>query len=441
VPLTLGNGRAAGQFSLPAANPDDRKLIVQFVLTDTAGRVTASKPAPIVIPERPGLIAGLGEAPRSQTVARWSCEVNLDGGSKLTHQPGFSTLDLPGGTPMVNAPQYKLYNAPGALIRVDGDFAAAVRVTNDFDPGGEVVALANGRKLPFTFQGAGLLIWQDEKNFVRLERCKGSDGRLGLIHRVLIEVYKGGREAGIHYTPALPERPTVLGAIRKGGSLRLLFATGPDRLAVFQELAIDFNREVYVGVSAANLSKRPFQAKFEDFTLRGLDGKVVEVKPVTMTSLIESGAIRRADGTWVFEGALLKVVRSLGGPAQPQTNMDQFQGNWTDNRQLFWRAAKTGDALTLEMPVESSGTYEVRGKFTIAPDYAKFRFALDGKTLNQGKTTDLYNKEVRPARLMSLGSVALTKGKHQFTVTVLGKNPSSSGFNFGLDEIQLVPSR
>ena len=183
------------------------------------------------------------------------------------------------------------------------------------------------------------------------------------------------------------------------------------------------------------------QAKIEDFTLTGPDGAMIEAKPVGMTRLNESGAIRRADGTWVFEGALLKVVRSLGGPAQPQTNMDQFKGKWTDNRQLLWRAAKTGDALTLEIPVESSGTYEVRGKFTIAPDYAKFRFALAGKTLNQGKTIDLYNKKIRPARLMSLGSGPLTKGKHQFTVTVLGKNPSSSGFNFGLDEIQLVPSR
>ncbi|HMB08788.1 MAG TPA: trypsin-like peptidase domain-containing protein, partial [Isosphaeraceae bacterium] len=217
VPLTLGNGRAAGQFSLPAVDPDDRKLIVQFVLTDTAGRITASKPMPVVIPERPGPIAGLGEAPWSQAVARWSCEVNLDGGCKMTHQPGFSTLDLPGGTPMVIAPQNKLYNAPSALVRVDGDFAAAVRVTNDFDPGVEVVALANGRKLPFTYQGAGLLIWQDEKNFVRFERCKGSDGRLGLISRVLIKVYKGGARGRYLLHPGPPRAPDRAGGDPQGG--------------------------------------------------------------------------------------------------------------------------------------------------------------------------------------------------------------------------------
>ena len=167
----------------------------------------------------------------------------------------------------------------------------------------------------------------------------------------------------------------------------------------------------------------------------------IYAKPVSMTRLIESGGYRQTDGTWVLEGAMIKILKAVGGSAAPQTNMDQFKGKWTDNRQLLWKATGMGDALTLEIPVEAAGSYEVKGKFTIAPDYGKVKFSIDGKTLSQGKPTDLYYKEMRPARLMTLGTVSLSKGKHRFVVTLLGKNSGSSGYSFGLDEIQLVPSK
>jgi len=213
----------------------------------------------------------------------------------------------------------------------------------------------------------------------------------------------------------------------------------PKELTVFRELALDFNPSILVGVSASNLSKQPFTAKFDKFTLQGPGGQEVAVTPVAMTHLVNTGLDRRSDGSLILEGASLKVLKSMGGAAEPQTNMNQFKGKWSEDRQLLWRALAKGDALTLEVPVETSGKFELKAKFTMAPDYARIRLAMDTRSLLQGKTMDFYYNDTRPARLMSLGTITLDKGKHRLTITVQDKNPKSQGYSVGIDEIQIVP--
>ena len=441
VPLTIAAGLASGQVGFPVARPDDRKVVIQVILTDSLGRAIASKPIAVTLPDRPGRIAGLGELEKAKLLAKWSCEPNASDGVKVAHQPGKTTIDLPGGVALVNAPQFGLFNAPCALTRVDGDFVAMVKVTNGFDPGGEGLVLPGGRKIPYSFQSAGLLIWQDEKNFIRLERSKGSDGKVSLVHRVLVEVYKGGREAAIHYLN-IPEQATALVAVRKGGSLQLLFAQRGNKAAVFQEMALDFNKEIFVGIAASNLSRRPFQASLEEFSLKGLEGQEIVAKAVKMAKLVDSGIVKLDDGTRVLEGATLRVLSPQGAPAGPQTNMADYKaGRWSDDRQLVWNAPKSAEALTLEIPVDADGKYEIKAKFTLAPDYAIARLDIDGKPLNKGQSIDFYSVETRPTKLMSLGTYSLNKGKRKLTVTIFNKNAKSTGFHFGLDEIQLVPAK
>jgi hypothetical protein len=64
---------------------------------------------------------------------------------------------------------------------------------------------------------------------------------------------------------------------------------------------------------------------------------------------------------------------------------------------------------------------------------------MDTRPLYQGRALDFYYKETRPARLLSLGTVSLDKGKHRLTITVQDKNPKSQGYAVGIDEIQLIP--
>ncbi|NTU78486.1 MAG: DUF1349 domain-containing protein [Chloroflexales bacterium] len=69
----------------------------------------------------------------------------------LTEQPGDMRLTVPRG----GYDLYSNYNAPRLLRSVSGDFTATTKVT--IDP-------------TFNYQGAGLLVWQDENNYIRLER-------------------------------------------------------------------------------------------------------------------------------------------------------------------------------------------------------------------------------------------------------------------------------
>ena len=287
-----------------------------------------------------------------------------------------------------------------------------------------------------TFQGVGLLLWQDEKNFVRLERCKGSSGDVTLMHRILVEVYKGGKEAVISYLD-VPEVPVQLLLTRKGGSIQFLFGLPPKGAVVFRELAVDFQDEVFVGISATNLSKRPFQARVEDFHLLTPSGKEVEVIPVSKQRLY--GGEKRTDGTWVYEGAALSVLKTLGGEAAPQFDMNKSGGKWTNGRQLLWKGPKMGSQLSLELPGDTAGKYDIRGIFTTGPDAAKIKVALDDRTLLGGNAFDLFEKAPRPAA-WKLGTVTLTRKPHRLTVTVYGKNSDSSGYNVGVDELWLVPA-
>ena len=54
--------------------------------------------------------------------------------------------------------------------------------------------IARATTIPFTFNGAGLILYQDKDNFVRLERTAGVGlDNLQPIHKVLFEVVKDGK--------------------------------------------------------------------------------------------------------------------------------------------------------------------------------------------------------------------------------------------------------
>lgn len=221
--------------------------------------------------------------------------------------------------------------------------------------------------------------------------------------------------------------------------MQFLFAEPPGHLTIFKELALDFNPSLLVGISAANLSKQPLRAKFDKFTLQGPGGQEVHPQPVALTRLVNTGTDRRSDGTVVLEGAALKILKATAGTAEPQTNMNQFKGKWSEDRQLVWQPLGKGESLTLEIPVDSTGKFEIKAKFTMAPDYGQIRLAMDTRPLLNGRARDFYYNDTRPAQLLSLGTVSLDKGKHRLMITVQDKNPKSHGYRVGIDEIQLVP--
>jgi HEAT repeat protein len=142
-------------------------------------------------------------------------------------------------------------------------------------------------------------------------------------------------------------------------------------------------------------------------------------------------------GARTLEGEELAIISRTAGDAFPQVNMSSFGWQWTQGSQLFWTRAGQGAGLTLDLPVGEGGEFDISAAFTKAPDYGIVSLVVEGHRLQE--PIDLYSPEVIHSGEMPLGRVRLKGGKNRLEVTILDKNPKSSGHAFGLDWIRLLP--
>ena len=126
-----------------------------------------------------------------------------------------------------------------------------------------------GNELQFTFQGAGLLLYQDINNFVRVERTAGvSLDDLHPIHKVLFEVVKDGKHVENQVYPPVPEGTVYLVLRRRKDRVQAGFSqdlTSPP--LPLQEVEVGFDSKLKIGLCASNISEKPYTATFENFAL------------------------------------------------------------------------------------------------------------------------------------------------------------------------------
>jgi regulation of enolase protein 1 (concanavalin A-like superfamily) len=190
-------------------------------------------------------------------------------------------IEVPGGKIRTLAPLMKtrfnkskpLHNAPMALVDVEGDFGAMVEVTGDMTPGSTLPKDRQGNDLVFTFQGAGLILYQDKDNFIRLERTAGvSLSDLHPIHKVLFEVVKDGKQVENHVYPPVPEGTVYLVLARRKGRVQCGFSQNLTSPPIpITQVEVDFAKKLKVGLAAANISAKPFIATFENFAVINSD--------------------------------------------------------------------------------------------------------------------------------------------------------------------------
>jgi hypothetical protein len=109
---------------------------------------------------------------------------------------------------------------------------------------------------------------------------------------------------------------------------------------------------------------------------------------------------------------------------------------WSANAQLFFPPNAKG-TIAFRIPVVATGSYRVDLYATQAPDFGRVRVFLDGEPV--GAIFDAYAPVVIPSGQVTLGNTNLTQGVHQLRVDMIGKNPASANFGFGMDSIDLVP--
>jgi hypothetical protein len=138
-----------------------------------------------------------------------------------------------------------------------------------------------------------------------------------------------------------------------------------------------------------------------------------------------------------IEGEAMKVLHSTAGQARPQ-NMSAFQtGAWSGGEQLFWRGAKPGDRLDLEVTAPHDGTFDISGTLTKARDYAIVQLQLDDEPL--GQPIDLYAPDVVTTGEVVWGQRKLTTGPHRLSIIVQGANAAAvKSYMVGLDYVRLI---
>jgi regulation of enolase protein 1 (concanavalin A-like superfamily) len=155
-------------------------------------------------------------------------------------------------------------NAPRVAHWVRGDFTAEVRVLGRLEPGKFKTTYYN------PYHGAGLIIWQDSSNYLRLERAVGyikgrplpylnfelrEDGQLAMSHGIKIE-----------------DRPLFLKLLRQGHAFSALTSRDGRRWVYRDGVEATLNERVEVGVVAVNSSARAFSAELEQFIVNDPEG-------------------------------------------------------------------------------------------------------------------------------------------------------------------------
>ena len=166
-------------------------------------------------------------------------------------------ITVPGQTHLLSA-EIGRTNAPRILREIEGDFDVTVRVAGTSHPGGKPTT-----KLYPPYHGAGLLIWQDQENYIRLEIA--ADLQHGRARPyVNFEHRKDGALAtssGI----TNPDGSNHLRLKRRGAEIYASF--GPDgvRWTSFSPVTAHLKDRVNVGIAAINSSTKPLTAEFEAF--------------------------------------------------------------------------------------------------------------------------------------------------------------------------------
>jgi regulation of enolase protein 1 (concanavalin A-like superfamily) len=248
--------------------------MVQPVYRLDTGRLVNGTPTPFVLDTNTKTVArDLGKAAGNLPVAGFAalgslidalgqpakdCKVEKEGSSL--------TIEVPAGV-RVLSPQLDVHTAPLMLTDVEGDFIAQVRVTGNMIPGTSPPKFKGRDNLPNTYQGAGLVLLQDSRNYIRVERSVSAErGKPTLRTRALIEIVKGGRVISVLY-PRIPDGDLYIRIQRTNGAVTCLFGPNGKFWLTHEKLAIAIPPKIKVGLIASNMSKVPLNAQFEQFVL------------------------------------------------------------------------------------------------------------------------------------------------------------------------------
>lgn len=189
----------------------------------------------------------------------WGEFVDPAGAAKFRRDDAALTITVPGELRDLWPVKSKV-NAPLVLQDAAGDFTVEVKVAH-------VERAAEGTVIPgagstAAFHAGTLVIWQDNKNFVRLDRTDmHNKGRA--ITTCYLHVFQDG-ERTVEIAEVVPDKPTHLRLARRGDRLAASYSQDNAKTwHSFAEQQVDLANKLKVGVAALNNTTQPASAKFE----------------------------------------------------------------------------------------------------------------------------------------------------------------------------------
>lgn len=191
----------------------------------------------------------------------WGEVVDPDGDCTVRFGDEKMVIQVPGSPHDLSA-ELGIINAPRVLREVEGDFIAQVKVVGIVKPGG-------GSKIPgrTPYNGAGLLLWLDGENYVRLERAGLTRPDTGKFQPYANFELRQKDERGLSSAGRIADEPVHLRLERRGD--RVIGSVSRDGLTwgALEPMATKLPGKVRVGVAAINSASEPFKAEFEEFAI------------------------------------------------------------------------------------------------------------------------------------------------------------------------------
>jgi hypothetical protein len=94
-----------------------------------------------------------------------------------------------------------------------------------------------------------------------------------------------------------------------------------------------------------------------------------------------------------------------------------------------------GSRASFPLDVEDADNYGLTAALVKGPNFGIVQLFIDGRQI--GGTYDLYAATLARAEPIALGAYALSEGRHQLTMKVVGKNDASTDFLGGIDLLVL----
>ncbi len=198
------------------------------------------------------------------------CKFTLDG-TKLTVTAGKGDHDL--------SVQHKVLNAPRVLKEIEGDFEMTVKASGEYPKG----AKSATERATIAFFGHGLLVWDDENNYVRLEKAfiDRLNGNPPTTYGSW-ELFAGGKWVRAGTSADFTFDPTDTAHFklaRKGSTFTASISKDGKEWKELEPIEAEMGKKLKVGVAVVHICDTPFDAVFEDYSLMAT--KVKEEKLMT----------------------------------------------------------------------------------------------------------------------------------------------------------------